>query len=203
MSTSVVTMLSALATQSIRLVLDNPSAAIHVLQCDLQTLAISNVLINPGSWTKGSFGEWTLFLAGQLLAKLSELRAAKLPNETGGVLIGLYDLDRKFIYVVDTVPSPPDSAEWPTLYIRGAEGLLLEVEIFSKRTSGQLEYIGEWHSHPDKCPTLPSPDDIKVFAWLTEHMSVAGLPALMAIVGESNASSWFLGEMKESGGWSI
>jgi len=31
------------------------------------------------------------------------------------------------VYVADTVPSPPDSKEWPTLYIRGCVGLEKEV----------------------------------------------------------------------------
>jgi hypothetical protein len=148
-------------------------------------------------------GAWKLILDEKLLDRLATLRASKLPNETGGVLIGHYDLDRKTIYVVDTIPSPPDSAEWPTLYIRGSEGLLAQVQAVSDRTGGQLEYVGEWHSHPDACATLPSDDDLLVFAWLTEHLAVAGLPALMAIIGQQGSSSWFVGEMVRTGGWAV
>ncbi|MFN6024604.1 MAG: Mov34/MPN/PAD-1 family protein, partial [Planctomyces sp.] len=115
--------------------------------------------------------------------------------ETGGVLIGHFDLARQRIYVVDMIPSPPDSEEWPTLYVRGCCGLLEQIQSIEQQTGGQLEYVGEWHSHPDNCPTEPSPDDITVFAWLTKHMAAAGLPALMAIVGEKDSSRWFLGEM--------
>ena len=58
-----------------------------------------------------------------------ELRNAKLPNETGGVLVGSLDLERKIAYVIDTVPSPPDSEEWPTVYIRGCRGLRRQVDL--------------------------------------------------------------------------
>jgi proteasome lid subunit RPN8/RPN11 len=68
-------------------------------------------------------------------------------------------------------------------------------------TAGQLEYIGEWHSHPDGCPSIPSDDDMKVFSWMTDRMSAAGLPALMAIVGERGSSRWYVGEMIRGGGW--
>ena len=68
---------------------------------------------------------------------------------------------------------------------------------------GQLAYVGEWHSHPDGCATLPSSDDLQVFAWLTEHMATDSRPALMAIVGEKRVSSWYLGEMLKAGGWNI
>ena len=54
-----------------------------------------------------------------LLAKLSSLREPKLPNETGGVLLGSFDVERRILYIADALPSPPDSEEWPTLYIRG------------------------------------------------------------------------------------
>ena len=39
------------------------------------------------------------------------------------------------IHVVDTILSPPDSKEWPTLYIRGSEGLLKQVNALLSRLS--------------------------------------------------------------------
>lgn len=203
MSTPFVTMLAAHAAQSVRSALDSDQACIHVLRVDPKSGCASSIKVTPADSLLGKFGDWTIVIDEELRSRLHSLRLAKLPNETGGVLIGLYDLNRKRIYVVDTVPSPPDSAEWPTLYIRGAKGLWDEVNRIGEATSGQLEYIGEWHSHPDNCETLPSSDDIKVFAWLTEHLSIAGLPALMAIVGQSAFSSWFLDEIQPSGAWSV
>jgi proteasome lid subunit RPN8/RPN11 len=81
------------------------------------------------------------------------------------------------------------SEEWPTVYIRGKNGLRAQVDRVTAVTGGQLEYVGEWHSHPDGCSCLPSDDDAKVFAWLTEHLADAGRPALMAIVGQNHASA--------------
>ena len=53
------------------------------------------------------------------------------------------------LYVIDTIHSPADSKEKPTLYIRGCEGLEERVAAISAEAAGELEYIGEWHSHPD------------------------------------------------------
>ena len=80
--------------------------------------------------------------AHRALRRLADLRASKLPNETGGVLIGVYDLQRRSTYVVDTVPSPPDSGEWPTLYIRGSDGLMARIQELSEYSGSQLEYVG-------------------------------------------------------------
>ena len=50
-------------------------------------------------------------------------RRHRLPNETGGVLLGEVDNVRRVVYVAAVLPSPADSIEWPTAYVRGAKGL--------------------------------------------------------------------------------
>lgn len=100
--------------------------------------------------------DWQVKLDVAIADRLQALRESKLPNETGGVLIGSFDLERRIAYVIDTIPSPPDSEEWPTLYIRGSKGLRHQVEKIVQKTDGALQYVGEWHSHPAGCSTLPS-----------------------------------------------
>jgi integrative and conjugative element protein (TIGR02256 family) len=198
-----VTMHAGIAAEAVRRALASDDASIRVWRCDRHSLAVTPVEVAVTGTQQRDIWGWSLALDHGLLAKLAGLRAAKLPKETGGVLIGTFDLERMVVHVLETIPSPPDSKEWPTLYIRGSEGLLKNVNEIFDASGGQLEYVGEWHSHPDRCPTLPSGDDLKVFTWLTEHMSDAGLPALMAIVGERGGSSWFLGEMLPTGGWDV
>jgi hypothetical protein len=130
------------------------------------------------------WNEWTVRFDGWLVEKLATLRAAKLPNETGGILLGHFDTHHKLCSIVDVVPSPLDSAEWPTSYIRGCKGLLATVKDVETRTLGQIGYVGEWHSHPDRCSIRPSDDDYKAYGWLTAHMHAESLPAIMMIVGE-------------------
>jgi len=143
---------------------------------------------------KATFGDWTLYYDEFIVNKIYEARAARLPNETGGILLGSFDLQRKVVYAVDTILSPPDSKEWPTTYIRGCTGLVAEVEMVKKTTMSMLDYVGEWHAHPGRS-TSPSGDDIKAFQWLVDIMDICGQPAMMVIAGESN-QSWYLGEMR-------
>ena len=128
----------------------------------------------------------------------SALRESKLPNETGGVLLGYIDLEHRIVYVVDTISSPLDSEEWPNLYIRGSLGLTRAVEQASSKTDAMLEYIGEWHSHPPGATTAPSDDDLKGFVYLTQLMGRDGLPALILIVGDRGDASCFLGTMSRT-----
>ena len=199
----IVAMHAAIASEAVRRAVATDEASIRVWRCDRRGLGVTPVEVPVNATQRSDMRGWSLALDDGLLAKLAALRSAKLPNETGGVLIGTFDLEKMVVHVLDTIPSPPDSKEWPTLYIRGSEGLLKNVNRLLEASGGQLEYVGEWHSHPDACPTLPSGDDLKVFTWLTEHMSDAGLPALMAIVGERRGSSWYLGEMLTAGGWGV
>lgn len=194
---------SGIAAGAVRKPVRADAASISIWLANADSSEIQRISIAPTAMKRNTFDGWTLVVDDKLASRLTELRGLKLPHETGGILIGAYDLVRKIVYVVDTIPSPPDSAEWPTLYIRGKRGLAPQVERIGQVTDGQLEYVGEWHSHPDGCPCLPSNDDLTVFGWLTKNMDDAGLPALMAIAGQGGLTAWFMGHMLRSGGWEV
>lgn len=112
------------------------------------------------------------------------------------------DVARRVVYIADSIPSPSDSTEWPTLYIRGAAGLKARVDEVHSATAGQVHYIGEWHSHPRGCPPMPSSDDLEVFTWITQALDADDLPAVMIIVGDDGASV-FIGSMSRDGPFAI
>jgi integrative and conjugative element protein (TIGR02256 family) len=141
------------------------------------------------------FADWVINTDCMLHDKIHEFRAARLPNETGGVLLGHVDSERHRVYVVDALPSPPDSKEWPTVYIRGAVGLRERVEELQSKTGTMLHYVGEWHSHPDGYSCRPSSEDKKAFAWLIARMAVEDYPAIMLIEGRKERQ-WYLGQME-------
>ena len=131
-----------------------------------------------------------------MIDKIGKIRADKLPNETGGVLVGAHDTQRKIVYAVDCIPSPPDSEEWPTVYIRGCQGLKAQVEKIKQITANQLMYIGEWHSHPPGCSVSPSQEDRQVFDWLSNCMRTNGLPPLMLIAGDLGKYAFYLEQIQ-------
>lgn len=70
-----------------------------------------------------SAGGWKIIFDVDVEQVMRDYRFKQLPNETGGVLLGSFDLDRKLVLVSDVLGSPDDSREWPTVYIRGSAGL--------------------------------------------------------------------------------
>jgi hypothetical protein len=54
-----------------------------------------------------------------------------------------------------------------------------------------LQYVGEWHSHPDGFSVKPSGDDRAEFEWLAGYMEADGLVPIMLIAGQ-NEQACFL-----------
>jgi hypothetical protein len=175
-------------------ILNDPVARICVWQADPDSFCVSRIEITPSQVFSQIVGEWTLTYDEFLADTVMQLRESKLPNETGGVLIGSRDLERRIIYITDTVPSPPDSKEWPTVYIRGCKGLGSELKRISLTTINRLEYVGEWHSHPSGHGCSPSSDDHKAFSWLSDVMAAEGLPPLMIIAADGGNFGFLVGK---------
>ncbi len=186
---------AANGSRALHRVAQEDGAIIRMWRTALDNFAVQEIVVEPSAVTEYQLNGWTLCTDRSLLDKIVGMRGAKLPKETGGVLIGSYDTQRKIVYVVDTVPSPPDSQEWPTVYIRGCRGLREHVDRIGTTTAGMLGYVGEWHSHPDGYGSRPSGDDRNVFAWLTEIMRPNGLPPLMLIAAEGEQFGWHLEEI--------
>jgi integrative and conjugative element protein (TIGR02256 family) len=185
--------LSGIAARALRTAATDENANAWLWSTD-EHLAVTRRVLHVGDVRTMGIGEWTVVVDERATHDMHELRRSRLPNETGGVLYGARDLSRRIIYVVGIIPSPSDSTEWPTLYIRGAEGLKAKVDRIERISGGSLGYLGEWHSHPDGATVHPSVDDRTVFEWLASFLVPDGYPALMAIIGE-RGDAWFVGSI--------
>ena len=183
---------AAICSRAIHQLTSNEQASLSIWRTNEDQINVQRHSFPVRNSIKYKISGWTLYTDEGFIDKVQEARTKKLPNETGGVLLGSYDMQRKIVYVVDCLPSPPDSEEWPTLYIRGCRGLRSQIEKKQQITANQLMYVGEWHSHPPDCSVKPSHDDKQVFDWLSDHMEKDGLPPLMLIVGDPGKYAFYL-----------
>ena len=190
-----VALYAAIAARRLPSVADQEDAAIRIWQTSSGADDVAAFDVAPRKVKRQPAGEWTVVYDDGLVETLLDLRKARLPNETGGILVGSFDVERRMVYVVDTIPSPLDSQERKTLYIRGADGLHERLDDVQERTLGQLEYVGEWHSHPDGHECMPSHDDLHVLSWLSSHMDSDGVPGVMMIACENLALTVLLAEV--------
>ncbi|WP_407543385.1 Mov34/MPN/PAD-1 family protein (plasmid) [Deinococcus radiomollis] len=186
---------AARASRFLKTALADSGSALHIWTRGVDE-AVPRVYARPAlAMTEEEFGAWMLVVDPRVVERARSLRETRLPSETGGTLIGGYDLNRKRVYVTGLLPSPPDSGEYPYAYERGVAGLREQFGLVQERTAGLLEYVGEWHSHPEGHDSRSSPDDRTLFAWLKHRVELDGLPPLMLIVGEDHR--WYLGSMPE------
>ena len=92
--------------------------------------------------------EWKAFISKPVINQMRELMRNKMPNETGGVLLGSVFLYPKTIVITGIIKAPTNSIESPNLFILGIDGLEKEIKDTEKKTNGKVTYLGTWHSHP-------------------------------------------------------
>jgi len=189
---------AALASRFFRELLNKKDPLVQIWRANSTDLSVKTHRCSLEKMFKLKLGKWTICTDDHVINRIFQARKQKLPSETGGVLIGSFDVKREIIYLVDMIPSPIDSTEWPNLYRRGAKGLRLEIDRIGSVSLDRLRYIGEWHSHPDKSECRPSTTDMKGFAKLASIMEGDGLPMLMIIAGDKNTICFVHKEYRES-----
>jgi integrative and conjugative element protein (TIGR02256 family) len=179
--------LSALAAGGIRRELELGDGGIRIwAQGSDGSVQAHHFPLVPGE--RGSVREWAVTVDGRMTERLQGERAKHLPNETGGVLLGVVDYAKRSIHVVHALGAPPDSQETHAGFERGVEGLLAEIEDACRTVAHQIRYVGEWHSHPRGASSTPSSTDVRQIAWLVANLRPEGAPAVMLIVGGSGIS---------------
>ena len=154
-----VSLFSSIAARALKDRIANPGSSLAVCRISASQ-SVSYRSVELSEPVEFHCGDWQISTDKCTFRKVRDLRLRALPDETGGVLLGYPDHHHRMLYVVDALPSPPDSEEWPTSYIRGCAGLKEAVGEVTSRTAGTVEYLGEWHSHPDESECEPISADL-------------------------------------------
>lgn len=190
---------AGIGSKAVERILREESAAIGVWKNESDT-SIAAIWETPRREFRIQTGKFAIVWDEGILDKLRWLRGEKLPCETGGALLGSWDLSRQTLYIVDVTGAPEDSVERATAFIRGSRDLSRWISEISRITGQSVEYVGEWHSHPNACMTNPSDDDRQVFHWIEDHLSIDGLPSALLIVGETELR-WLITESEDGTAW--
>jgi hypothetical protein len=135
---------------------------------------------------------WQVALDAGLRSRIAAMRDECLPNETGGILLGVVDIPARKIHLADAAKAPADSTGSPTGFVRGTDGVQQMIDRSMAETQGQLRYVGEWHSHPPQAGVMPSITDLSQINWLATIFDMDTLPGLMLIAGEAELAVVFV-----------
>ncbi len=165
-------------------ILGEGAASAGIWRLDSGSAAIIPMRLPLSKVHRHDLSRFRVTMSADVVKRMRALRLKDAPNETGGILLGSFDLQRKVIHVVNALPAPADSRQAPTYFVRGKQHLKPIVDGIGGRSAGAITYLGEWHSHPDRANVGPSDDDEDVFSYLKTHLDPSGSPYLMVICGK-------------------
>jgi integrative and conjugative element protein (TIGR02256 family) len=172
------------AGRLVSLLADGEEASAQLWRLSPATGCVVPLTIPLANVSRHTFDGFRVSVSHTAVETMRALRRAAVPNETGGVLLGSFDLARSVLHILAALPAPPDSRQSPTYFIRGAKDLKPQVDAINRHSAGMIAYVGEWHSHPKAVDARPSDDDEQVFAHLKTHLTPTGAPYVMTICGD-------------------
>jgi integrative and conjugative element protein (TIGR02256 family) len=130
-------------------------------------------------------GNYEIRLAPEALAEIRAWvarndRALDRRAETGGILYGRRDEPSRILWIDTATGPPPDSVADPGQFVCGTLGVAEMTAERKRRTRGEVNYVGMWHTHPNMTPD-PSSTDLQGMLGLVASEPVR--EAVMLIVG--------------------
>jgi hypothetical protein len=156
------------------------TVAIHSSAGDVRTIA----RLTGSRYVECKVAGWSIAVCERVLSSVQNARAEAAPNETGGIVVGAWDRRTHKGYLVALLDPPPDSVRSPTGFVRGAVGVFHELKAIGHATARNLDYVGEWHTHPPKVQSTPSSEDRLLMQWIDKEVTMSDVPAIMLIGGE-------------------
>jgi len=119
-----------------------------------------------------------IHISKSVLNRIEEETKFHYPKEFGGVFIG-YKADLHFIITDILIPDQYKNGQ--TIFIREPGTLNERLSEIHRITNGEIQYLGEWHSHPNG-PTTPSRTDINAMQEIAKDKNINIDKPLLMIV---------------------
>lgn len=119
-----------------------------------------------------------VFVSDVLLAAMQKHVGAHYPKEFGGILSGIIHDNRYFI--LDIV-MPKKYASSRVEFTRYPEGINEYLKTEFEASGGNVEYLGEWHSHPDGSTQFSAHDKETMLEIARDKKVKIGRPILVIV----------------------
>ena len=145
----------------------------------LINLAATFAMLNHEITFKDGRGNLTVITPGVMKALLRHRQIMPGNNEAAGVLIG----ERRGEHLVIQRISEPGRGDKRTIYSVDRCGPHHQalVDYAFLRSGGTLNYLGEWHTHPED---VPSPSTLDISSWTSSIF--CNEPRILVIVGRKD-----------------
>lgn len=103
----------------------------------------------------------TVWLARHALRAMQIEGAEKYPLESGGILLGWRRGEDKV--VVDIVGPGANALHGRTRFLPDHKWQVREIDRIFGQTNGDIDYLGDWHTHPDGIAAMSDEDSRTLF----------------------------------------
>jgi len=134
--------------------------------------------VKEGPWFLSQ--DWRVWVPSEVITRV-QAQATCSEVETGGVLVGQIDRQRKVLVITDAWDPPPDSQGSRIGFCRGRTSLTPRLATLEADTGERLGYRGEWHSHPPAVPVAMSGRDQATAQTIAKQLAFERLPAVCLI----------------------
>ncbi|WP_414053787.1 Mov34/MPN/PAD-1 family protein [Macrococcus equi] len=139
---------------------------------------------------------YLIFLKVSIITSLIKEYCTSSHYENGGILLGVINNKSKNVYIQDFHKINIEIKN-RKYFIRNTEKAQKIIDEAWRASEGYVNYIGEWHTHPEMS-ALPSRVDCKTLIDLTREKKSKLFPfTIMIIIGENNNLTLSVSNEKE------
>jgi integrative and conjugative element protein (TIGR02256 family) len=138
------------------------------------------------AWSEDA--KYGLRIPSKMIEKMLKFCRETKGIETGGIMVGYYNVKRDCAIVIDCSGPPNDSKRSKNYFHRGIYGLQKWIDKLWELRQRRY-YIGEWHFHPFSDPD-PSGVDVSQIKENAENNLYQCPEPIMFILGGSPSKNW-------------
>jgi integrative and conjugative element protein (TIGR02256 family) len=135
---------------------------------------------------------WRIRINSDIYNQLLQEYSTNKPNETGGLLVGRIDPRRNLVYITRNIGAPSDSIKKPYLFTRGVDQVPEILQNIRQKTGDTIDYVGEWHTHPNDSTVLSS-TDMDAVNELREKLDKIPYPTIIILVTKNKITPYIFG----------
>lgn len=122
-----------------------------------------------------------IIVNNEVIHNIKKYYHSNMKYETGGVLLGKFNRENRIIEITEVYEIKSNLFS-RILYKRSARKAQKIINQRWRETEGRVNYIGEWHTHPNM-PANPSSTDLKSLKEISQKVGHALLCTILIIVG--------------------
>ena len=125
-----------------------------------------------------------LVIEDEVLSGIYKFNPINYKNENGGILLGKFNKKKNTYIITNISTTNSKDRKGKCFFIRSKKEAQVIINRFWKESKGEINYLGEWHTHNEEYPT-PSFIDKKLIKQMLNNKNAEIDNVFMVILGKN------------------